>query len=89
LNPKKAQVLYLLQVLIVPNVETIWHFGGCYKQDLLMKLRPNFIGAPNVATLGEIMLERDIFFQLDLLDKFINYYNKFQDSLFSKAADIE
>jgi hypothetical protein len=50
-------VLYQLQVLIVPNVETIWHSGGCYKLDLLMKLQPNFIDAPNVATPGEIMPE--------------------------------
>jgi hypothetical protein len=51
-------VLYQLQVLIVPNVETIWHFGGCYKLDLLMKLQPNFIDALNVATPGEIMPEK-------------------------------
>jgi hypothetical protein len=33
------------------------HSGGCYKQDLLMKLQPNFIGAHNVATPGEITPE--------------------------------
>jgi hypothetical protein len=47
-------------------VETIQRFGGCYKQDLLMKLQPNFLGAPNVATLGEIMPEKGFVQELAL-----------------------
>src|SRR6476469_1138944 len=42
-----------LLVLIVPNVGTILRFGGCCKQDRLMKPRLNFIDVLNVTTLGE------------------------------------
>jgi hypothetical protein len=45
--------------LNVPNVIIIWRFGGCCKQDLLMKLLLNFTGVPNVIIPGEIIPKYD------------------------------
>jgi hypothetical protein len=41
--------------LSVQSVKIIMRFGGCYRQDLLMKLLHNFIDAQNVVTHGEII----------------------------------
>jgi hypothetical protein len=40
-------------------VEIILHFGGCYRQDQLMKLQLNFFDVQNAAILGEIMRDHD------------------------------
>jgi len=74
-------VLYQQPLLNVPNVETIWHSGGCYKQGQLTKLQPNFIGAPNAATLGEIMHEKGYYCARSgsIKNNYINHYNKSQN----------
>jgi hypothetical protein len=40
------------------NARMALHFGGCFRQDLLMKRPHNFIDAQNATTLGAIMPNR-------------------------------
>jgi|GEM_PF-3366713 len=55
IESEKVPSAYQPQALIVPNVETTWHFGGCFKPDLLMKLQLNSIDVLNAVIHGEIM----------------------------------